>query len=74
MPKRATPLGIDRASATSSRKLIDPLIGQRLREAAMESDNVFVATDADQEGDVIAWDVAELLSDIRHPVSRSSAG
>jgi DNA topoisomerase-1 len=64
MPKRATPLGIDAGFRDFERKLIDPLIGQRLREAAMESDNVFVATDADQEGDVIAWDVAELLSDI----------
>lgn len=64
MPKRATPLGIDAGFRDFERKLIDPQIGQRLREAAMESDNVFVATDADQEGDVIAWDVAELLSDI----------
>lgn len=64
MPKRATPLGIDAGFRDFERKLIDPQIGQRLRDAAMESDNVFVATDADQEGDVIAWDVAELLSDI----------
>jgi DNA topoisomerase-1 len=64
MPKRATPLGIDAGFRDFERKLIDPQIGVRLREAAMESDNVFVATDADQEGDVIAWDVAELLSDI----------
>jgi Topoisomerase IA len=66
MPKRATPLGIDAGFRDFERKLIDPQVGVRLREAAMESTNVYVATDADQEGDVIAWDVAELLSDI-HP-------
>jgi DNA topoisomerase-1 len=65
MPKRAIPLGIDAGFRDFERKLIDPEIGIRLREAAMESGNVFVATDADQEGDVIAWDVAELLSDIQ---------
>ncbi|NTF17551.1 type IA DNA topoisomerase [Agrobacterium rubi] len=64
MPKRATPLGIDSSFRDFERKLIDPEIGQRLRDAVSESDNVFVATDADQEGDVIAWDVAELISDI----------
>lgn len=64
MPKRATPLGIDAAFRDFERKLIDPEIGNRLRAAVMEADNVFVATDADQEGDVIAWDVAELISDI----------
>jgi DNA topoisomerase-1 len=64
MPKRATPLGIDAAFRDFERKLIDPEIGNRLRAAVMEAENVFVATDADQEGDVIAWDVAELISDI----------
>lgn len=64
MPKRSTPLGIDSAFRDFERKLIDPEIGQRLRDAVMEAANVFVATDADQEGDVIAWDVAELISDI----------
>lgn len=64
MPKRPTPLGIDSSFRDFERKLIDPEIGQRLRDAVAEADNVFVATDADQEGDVIAWDVAELISDI----------
>jgi Topoisomerase IA len=64
MPKLGQSLGIDSGFREFERKLIDPEIGQRIRDAVMESDNVFVATDADQEGDVIAWDVAELISDI----------
>lgn len=64
MPKKAFPLGIDSSFRDFERRLIDPEIGLRLREAVTNAGNVFVATDADQEGDVIAWDVAELISDI----------
>jgi len=66
MPAKLQPLGVDRAFREFERKLIDPEIGQRIRTMAAEARNVYVATDADQEGDVIAWDVAELISDI-HP-------
>jgi len=66
MPDRLTPLGIDSGFREFARKLRDPEIGLRIRQEAQAADRVYIATDADQEGDVIAWDVAELISDI-HP-------
>lgn len=66
MPDRLTPLGIDVGFREFERKLRDPEIGLRIREEAKAAPRVFIATDADQEGDVIAWDIAELISDI-HP-------
>lgn len=64
MPDRLTPLGVDSAFREFERKLRDPEIGLRIREEAKAASRVLIATDADQEGDVIAWDVAELISDI----------
>jgi len=64
MPDRLTPLGVDCRFREFERKLRDPEIGLRIREEAKQAEHVFIATDADQEGDVIAWDVAELISDI----------
>lgn len=64
MPKKLQPLGIDTGFREFGRTLIDPEIGERIRAMAAEAKNIYVATDADQEGDVIAWDVAELISDI----------
>lgn len=66
MPKKLDPMGIDTAFREFERTLRDPELGERIRKEAKEADRVFVATDADQEGDVIAWDVAELIADI-HP-------
>lgn len=66
MPDRLTPVGIDSGFREFERKLREPEIGQRIRDEAANADRVFIATDADEEGDVIAWDVAELISDI-HP-------
>ena len=66
MPDRLTPLGIDRNLHEFAREPRDVEIVRRIREMAREADHVVVATDADQEGDVIAWDVAEIISDI-HP-------
>lgn len=64
MPKKLTPIGIDRNFRDFSRTLKDPEKGQYIRNAVAEAKAVFIATDADQEGDVIAWDVAELIRDI----------
>lgn len=64
MPDRLTPLGVDCGYREFERKLRDPEIGLRIREEAKSVERVFIATDADQEGDVIAWDVAELIADI----------
>jgi DNA topoisomerase-1 len=64
MPKSLTPMGIDQNFRDFSRSLKDPQKGQYLRTAVSEATRVFIATDADQEGEVIAWDVAELIADI----------
>src|SRR5690606_11330657 len=44
----------------------DTTLGERIRTEALAATRVYIATDADQEGDVIAWDVAELISDIHN--------
>jgi len=64
MPERLTPLGIDSRFREFERKLRDEVLGQRIRDEVSKAARVFIATDADAEGDVIAWDVAELISDI----------
>lgn len=64
MPERLTPLGIDSGYREFKRVLKDPILGQQIRDEVSASARVFIATDADPEGDVIAWDVAELISDI----------
>ncbi|MBY3150976.1 type IA DNA topoisomerase [Rhizobium laguerreae] len=66
MPGSLQVLGIDKGFRDFERKLIIPDIARYIRELAAEAKHVYVATDADQEGDVIAWDVAELIADI-HP-------
>lgn len=66
MPDALNDLGVDQGFRDFGRVLRDPSIGQRIRDEASQAERVYVATDADQEGDVIAWDVAELISDI-HP-------
>lgn len=65
-PDRLTPVGIDARLREVERKAIDPARVVRMRAEAASAARVVVATDADQEGDVIAWDVADILSDI-HP-------
>jgi len=64
MPEKLTPLGIDSAFRDFKRTLKDPILGQQIRTEVQAAHRVFIATDADSEGDVIAWDVAELISDI----------
>jgi DNA topoisomerase-1 len=65
-PDRLTPLGIDRLWREPGRSVREPERVVWLRKRAALASRLVIATDADQEGDVIAWDVAELLSDI-HP-------
>ena len=64
MPDRLTPVGIDSRLHEFARAPRDMEVVKRIRDMAREAARVVVATDADQEGDVIAWDVAELISDI----------
>lgn len=66
MPQSLYPLGIDAAFHEFERKPINPLTISYLRKAAEGCDRLYIATDADAEGDAIAWDVAELLRDL-HP-------
>jgi DNA topoisomerase-1 len=63
-PEQPRDLGIDQAFRPFNRILKNPETGRYIRDAVVGAKNVFIATDADQEGDVIAWDVAELISDI----------
>lgn len=66
MPDSLTPLGINSQMHEFARAPRDHAIVARLRDAARGAERLFIATDADQEGDAIAWDVAELLRDL-HP-------
>lgn len=69
MPDRLAPLGIDARLHEFMRAPRDIETVRRLRDMAREAARVVIATDADQEGDVIAWDVADMVSDIQpHPV------
>jgi DNA topoisomerase-1 len=67
MPERLKPLGIDCRMREFMRVPRDPVLALRVRSECETAKAVYIATDADQEGDVIAWDVAELIKDI-HPI------
>lgn len=62
-------VGIDRTFRDFERRPIRIEVVQRLRAEASIASEVIIATDADSEGETIAWDVATLLSDI-HPEPR----
>lgn len=66
LPSFKGPIGIDRAYRDFDRKPVKLDICERLRREAQLATEVIVATDADLEGDVIAWDVATLVRDM-HP-------
>lgn len=66
MPKSLSPLGIDSRLHEFLRAPRDMDLYLRVRSMAKEASRVIIATDADDEGDVIGWDVAEAVSDI-HP-------
>ena len=63
-PEGLEPLGIDADGHDHGRTIRDPDRVVAIRKAAARASRVYVATDADQEGDVIAWDVATVISDI----------
>lgn len=64
-PEKLSDLGIDKGFRDFKRVLVKVEAAKYIRDAAVEAKNIYIATDADREGDVIAWDVAELLQDIR---------
>ena len=69
-PEKLDNLGIDKNFFDIERKCINPTGVKFMREAARNCDEVIIATDADAEGDVIAWDVHELLKDIHTEIFR----
>lgn len=66
MPESLSDLGIDSTFYEYAREPRDNKVVYYLRDRASSVERVYIATDADEEGDAIAWDVAELLRDI-HP-------
>lgn len=66
LPESLDTIGIDRTFRDFERKPRDLTVIDWLRKEAAVADEVYVATDADAEGDVIAWDVAETIRDL-HP-------
>lgn len=66
MPGPLTPLGIDARLHEHLREPRDPDLYARIRDMARAASKLVVATDADSEGEVIGWDVAEAVADI-HP-------
>jgi DNA topoisomerase-1 len=66
MPENLDVPAIDSRMREFRRTPKDVEVVKRLRSEAMMAENVIIATDADAEGDVIAWDVATLIRDM-HP-------
>lgn len=70
MPDKLDPIGVDSVYNEYERKPKDIKQIKRLRELAIRSKLIVVATDADQEGDVIAWDIYTMVEDIQNNVIR----
>lgn len=70
MPSDLRDLGIDKGFSDHKRTARRDKTIWYLRKAAREAETIYVATDADAEGDVIAWDVHELLKDITDDIFR----
>lgn len=68
MPDGLWPIGIDAGLFETHRKVRDPKLIARMRDRAAQASEVLVASDADQEGDVLAWDIAQILA--KHPKVR----
>lgn len=64
MPQSLDTLGIDSSFRDFKREPRDWKTIDYIRQHAKDSEQIFIATDADKEGDVIAWDVFEVIKDI----------
>lgn len=64
MPSSLTEMGVDTKFHDHGRRPLDNVLYQRIRAEARAAGRVIIATDADAEGDVIAWDIAVAISDI----------
>ena len=69
-PKDLSISGIDEKFNDVGRVLINPEGAQYIRNKASEVEQIIIATDADNEGDVIAWDVYSLIKDINDNILR----
>lgn len=72
-PKSLMPIGLDRElreTAYAPKPERESLI-EKIRQAAFVADRVYLAMDDDQEGDVIAWDVAKLLPECQDKLYRA---
>lgn len=63
MPDSLKDVGIDKKLNEFKREPNQEIV-RKLREGVQGFEEVFIATDADQEGDVIAVDVAEVIKDL----------
>ncbi len=70
MPENLGDLGLDTRMNETKRKARKDKTIFYLRKEAREAEQIYIATDADAEGDVIAWDVYELIKDISPDVLR----
>lgn len=61
MPEGLDPVGIDHSLTEVDRAIGKQKVADSIRDWAARADRVLVASDADQEGDVLAYDVASLL-------------
>lgn len=66
MPKSLTDVGIDRHLREHGRLPKRNLQIQQIQQWAAKAERVLIACDADQEGDVLALDVAHLLEEVKH--------
>jgi DNA topoisomerase-1 len=70
MPSELSDLGIDGTFKETRREVQNDKVLWYMRKMAREGGSIIIATDADAEGDVIAWDVHELLKDINPDIMR----
>lgn len=65
MPGSLWPTGIDRELTETARGPKNPEFIELIRAKAAVAERVLIASDADQEGDVLAWDLSQVL--VKHP-------
>ncbi|MBO9428420.1 DNA topoisomerase [Sulfitobacter sp. R18_1] len=70
LPEDLRDVGLDKKLIETKRTAKNDKVIYYLRKEAKEAEQVFIATDADAEGDVIAWDTYELIKDIHPDVMR----
>jgi DNA topoisomerase-1 len=72
MPSKLTPIGINDSYNEYMRVPKSEDFNNFLRNYVVDFKKIVIATNADQEGDVIAWDLYELLNDMNSNIIRVS--